>query len=223
MADLNLDSDESSRLRDEAVRAVSHTQQRLLQAAAQSVDLASSSDDDCAPPSTTDAAELGRSRSPSRWNPSPRSESYSPSPYRSPAPVLDVDGHELPMDFLAAMQDLLWPARFDVCDRPADLLSFESSLCPTVRMAPLEATVSVAVLILKLRQVALDRRVAEARRSSTVPVAPNADAPLTYNEMGWVLDFWKSKFGEQTLTQEQADQDLRDGCSKNDMRKRMRG
>lgn len=209
VGDLRLDSDESSRLRDEAVRAVSQTQQTLLQAEEDSVVWPSSSEED-----------RDRTRSPSRWRPSPRTGSYSPSPDRSR--VL-VDGHELPLDFLAAMQELLWPAKFQERDRPADLLSFDSSLSPTVRMAPLDATVSVAALILALRQVALDRRLAEAQVSSTFPVVPNPDAPLTHAEIGWVLDFWKGKFHEQTITQEQADRDSRSGYTKAEMRKRMRG
>ena len=219
MGDLHLDPDEAARFQDEAVRALSQTQQALLQAAADSAD--STRRRARMSPSTHDQ-HRDRSRSPSRWRPSCRSESHSPSSDCSPGSPVLVGGQELPLDFLADMQDMLWPVKFHKRDRPADLLSFESSLSPTVRMAPLEATVSVAALILKLRQVALDRRVAEARRTSTFPVAPNSDAPLTYNEMGWVLEFWQSKFRERTLTQLQAAQDLMDGLNSEERRKRMR-
>ena len=159
MADLQLDPDEAVRFRDEAVRALSQTQQALLQAAEESVDWNSSSDEERAPPSSHDH-NRDRSRSPSHWSPSSRSVSYSPSPHRSAGSPVLVAGQELPLDFLADLQDLLWPVKFHERDRPADLLSFDSSLSPTVRMAPLEATASVAALILALRQVALDRRVA---------------------------------------------------------------
>ena len=118
------------------------------------------------------------------------------------------------------MPDLLWPVKFQERDRPADLLSFDSSLSPTVRMAPLEATVSVAALILALRQVALDRRVAEAQAFGTFPVVPHPDTHLTFQEIGWVLDFWKGKFHEQTITQEQAARDLRDGYTNAERRKK---
>ena len=210
LADLHLDSDRSSRLRDEAVGAVSQTQQALLSAAENSVNFSSSSDE-----------ERSRSRSASRRRASPSSESHSPSPsvFRSSVFVGD---HQLPLDFLAAMQDLLWPVKFTERDRPADLLSFDSSLNPTVRMAPLEATISVATLILALRQVALDRRVVEAWKSG-IRLVPNSNAPLTYKEVGWVLDFWKGKFKEQKLTQEQAEADWREGCNNKKMRKRMHG
>ncbi len=95
------------------------------------------------------------------------------------------------------MQDMLWPATFQERDRPADLLSFDSSMGPTVRVAPFEATVSIAALILKLRQVALDRRASEPGASRTFSVLPNPDSPLTHQEMGWVLEFWRGKFNEQ--------------------------
>ena len=80
------------------------------------------------------------------------------------------------MEFLAAMQDMLWPTTFQERDRPADLFSFDSPLGATVRVAPLEATVSVAALILNLRQVALDRRASEAQASRTCSVLPNPDS-----------------------------------------------
>ena len=95
-----------------------------------------------------------------------------------------INGQELPSDFLADLQDLLWPVTFHERDRPIDLLSYESTLSPTMKMAPLQATASVASLILVLRQVALDRRVAEATRTTTFPVKPNVGAPLTYDEVG---------------------------------------
>ena len=170
----------TSRLRDEAERAVSQMQQRLL------------SDEDRAPPSR------GTKRD-------------SPSPDHSPGSSMLVGGHELSSDFLAAMQDLLWPVQFDERERPADLLGFESSLSPTVRMAPRESAASVAAFILALRQVALDRRV------------PNSDAPLNDDEIGLVVEFWKRKFSEQTLTRQQAEQALRNGCSKSQMRNRNLG
>ena len=113
---------------------------------------------------------------------------------------------------------MLWPVNFQKRNRPADLMSFESSLSPTVKLAPLEATASVAALILALRQHALDRRVADASRSRTFPVPPNANAPLTYTEVGWVLQFWKSKFREQRLTKEQATKDLQDGLNSDQRR-----
>ena len=36
------------------------------------------------------------------------------------------------------------------------------------------------------------------------------------------MEFWKSKFNQQALTQEQAEHDLREGCRKVEMRKRKR-
>ena len=147
---------ECLRLRDNALIAVTHAQQTLLQAANDSDVHAVSADPPRSPAQSSD-----RSRSPSReapstfspvWasTPSP-SRDWSPSPDRRP--VL-VSGDELPVGFLAAMQDLLWQPTFEERDRPADLLSFDSSLGPTVRVAPLAATVAIAALILKLRRVA---------------------------------------------------------------------
>ena len=232
VGDLHLEPAECSRLRDSAALAVTHAQNRLLQAA-EHADVHSDSphppstpaesgerspspsrwDPSMSPsdfPGTTDAAELGchsgtfdaagplqaaedsdvhsdspdppskpaqsgeRSRSPSRFAPSTSppvwDRSPSPASLRSPSPErtpLLVGGHELPVEFLAAMQDMLWPATFQERDRPADLLSFESSLGATVRVASFEESVSVAALILKLRQVALDRRASEAQANRT--------------------------------------------------------
>jgi len=109
---------------------------------------------------------------------------------------------------------MLWPVQFAERDRPADFLGYDSALSPTVRMTSLEATLAVAALVLALRQVALDDRVARAM--------PNLDAPLTRGEVGAVLKFWKSKFNLQQVTQEQAERDLREGCSRAEMRKRQR-
>ena len=89
--------------------------------------------------------------------------SYSPSPHRSAGSPVLVASQELPLDFLADMQDMLWPVKFHKRDRPADLLSIESPLSPTVRMAPLAATVSVAALVLKLRQLLRHREPAHVR------------------------------------------------------------
>ena len=219
LCDLHLDPSEAARFRKEAVRALSQMQQALLQAAADSAD---STHRRARMMPITHGQHGGRSRSPKRWRPSSRAKSYSPSPARSPACPVFVGGQELPLDFLANLQDLLWPVNFHLRDRPPDLLSFDSSLSPTMGMAPLEANTSVAALILVLRQVALDRRVAEARNTNALPVAPNSDRPLTRKEMGWVLDFWMSKFLERTLTQEQAAQDLIDGLNSEETQKRMR-
>ena len=128
---------------------------------------------------------------------------------------------DLPRDFLVAMQDMFLPVELHECDRPADILRYESSLSPTVRMAPLDATIQIAYLILALRQIALDRRVAEARSLGTSPV--DANVPLTRDEVGIVMASWKNKFMEQTLTREQAEQDDKEGCSSKEKRKRMRG
>ena len=147
----------SSELREEAVRAVTQTQERLLQADAESVDWAEFQNEERTPPSTPDE-NTDRSRSPSRWVPSTITERYSPSRDLSPGSSSRVGGPELPSDFLAAMQNMLWPVEFQERDRPADLLSFESALNPTVRMAPLRATDEVVALILALRQVGLDYR-----------------------------------------------------------------
>ena len=199
----------SSRFREEAGRVVSQTRQALLEAEEEAVDWAAASEEEVA------AARRGRSRSrsPNRWCPSPRSERHSQYPHHSPCCYHRHSGPEMSSEFLAAMQDMLWPMQVQERDRPADLLSFESPLSPTVRMAPREATVGVVSLILALRQVALDRREAQGRSS---------DTPLTYSEVGVVLEFWRGKFNEQTLTQEQAERDAMDGYSPADVRKRMR-
>ena len=116
-----------------------------------------------------------------------------------------------------AMQDLFWPAKYQELDRPADLLCFESSLSPTMMVGSFEATIAVATLILALRKVALDQR-------RIMPVVPNPDAPLTKDEVGVVLDFWKGKFNKQPLTQEQNNRDLLlEGLTNNQRRKRKRG
>ena len=106
-------------------------------------------------------------------------------------------------------------------DCPADLLSFDLHLAATVRVTPLEATVSVAALILKLRQVALDRRASETQANCRCSVPPNPDSPLTHEEVGWVLALWKGKFHEQAMTQEQARQDWRENCSRSESRKQI--
>ena len=148
LCDLHLDPSEAARVRKEAVRALSQMQQALLQAAADSAD---STHRRARMMPITHGQHRGRSRSPRRWRPSSRSEGYSPSPDRSLGSPVLVGGQELPLDFLANLQDLLWPVKFHERDRPADLLSFNSSLSPTVRMARLDGTVSVAALILALR------------------------------------------------------------------------
>ena len=219
MADLDLDPNEAVRFQVDGARAFLKARETLLQAAAAAVDYAREASDEKTAPPTTHDRNRDRSRSPSRWRPRSRSESYSPTSDRSADSPILVNGKELPSIFLADLQDMLWPVKFQQRDRPADLLSFEPSLSPVVKMDPPEATASVAGLILALRQVALDRRVAEARRSSTFPVAPNSDAPLTYKEMGWVLDFWKGKFREQTLTKQQAAQDWAAGLNNTERKK----
>ena len=52
---------------------------------------------------------------------------------------------------------------------------------------------------------------------------PNSDSPLTFEEMGCVMEFWKRKFFEQALTKEQAYQDSLGKYTKNQLRHRMRG
>ena len=211
IADLHLHPDEAVRFKTDGVRAIGQAQQALLEAEEASIDFGgASSDEECEPPSTHDQTRA-RSRSRSRSSPTSRSKS-----------CLRVNGQKLPQKFLADLKNMLWPVNFQVRDRPADLLSFESSLSAMAKMAPLEATASVAGLILALRQHALDRRVAEARRSRTFPMVPNADAPLTYEEVGWVLDFWRSKFREQALTKEQEAKDETDGLSRDKRRQKMR-
>ena len=115
-----------------------------------------------------------------------------------------------------AMQDLFWPAQYQELDRPADLLCFESSLSPTMMVGSFEATIAVVTLILALRKVALDQR-------RIMPVVPNPDAPLTKDEVGVVLKFWKGKFNQQPLTQEQNIRDKKEGYSNKDCRQRKRG
>jgi len=199
MDDLHLSSEESSRLRGLALQHISQTGQVLLQAAEDVVAWSASSDEERVPPSPDRTPELPGQR-----------------------PGLVVDGQPLSEDFLAAMQDLLWPVQVDERDRPADLLSYESILSPTVRMAPREATIRVAALILALREVAWDHRVAEAQATATISGPPNPDAPLTRGEVRAVLKFWRNKFDEQALTQQQAERDRRDGYTRDQMRKRMR-
>ena len=127
----------------------------------------------------------------------------------------------MPKDFLEAMQAMFLPVELHECDHPADILRYESSLGPTVRMAPLDATIQIAYLIMALRQIALDRRVAEARSLGTSPV--DANVPLTRDEVGIVMASWKKKFMEQTLTRAQAEQDDSEGYTSSEKRKRMRG
>jgi hypothetical protein len=125
-------------------------------------------------------------------------------------------------DFLEAMQELLWPVTLVELDRPSDLLMFESNVGPTVRVDPVDATWGVATLILKLRQIGLDYREKEARKCRLTAIIPNADAPLTYHEVGAVKEYWRGKFLEQPLTQKQAKEDMVEGNTKNNLRQKMR-
>ena len=185
----------SPRIRDEAERVVRETQERFVNAVADAADMASSSHEE----------RCGRSRSPMRHSP------------------VCVGGHELPVDFLAAVQDLFWPVEFHERDRPPDLVTLESSLSPTMRMAPLDQTIDIVALILSLRHVAVLRRPGQATAVllRSCPVVPNPNVVLTRDEVGVVMDFWKSKFQEQTATQQEAEQDSRENCSRDQMRIRM--
>jgi len=128
---------------------------------------------------------------------------------------------ELPRDFVVAMQDMFLPVESREFDRPANILRYEGSLGPAVRMAPLGATIQIAFLIMKLRQIALNNRVAEARLKGTTPLGANV--PLTREEVGIVMESWRSEFREQELTKQQAGEDERESCTGNQKRKRMRG
>ena len=185
----------SPHFRDEAERVVHETQERFVNAVADAADMASSSHED----------RCGRSRSPMRHSP------------------VCVGGHELPVDFLAAVQDLFWPVEFHERDRPPDLVTLESSLSPTMRMAPLDQTIDIVALILSLRHVAVLRRPGQATAVllRSCPVVPNPNVVLTRDEVGVVMDFWKSKFQEQTATQQEAEQVSRENCSRDQMRIRM--
>ena len=195
------------------MRAVYQTQQLVRQAEADSDAWPSASDEECVPPITHDRSR-DRSRSPSRWCPAHRRKNCAARPHHSLGPSCRVGGYKLPSDFMAALQEMLWPVQFAERDRPADLLGYDSALRPTVRTASLEVTLGVVALVLALRQVALDDRVARAM--------PKLDATLTRAEVGAVLEFWKSNFNLQQRTQAQAERDLREGCSKAEMRKRQR-
>ena len=116
---------------------------------------------------------------------------------------------------MAAMQELLWPERTDERDRPANLLSFESTMGPIVRVDQRQATVAILALILRLRKVAIDRRASEAPMKSP-------DNPLSREEIGWVLQWWRQKFEEQPLTKQQTARDLANSCTKDVLRKRKR-
>jgi hypothetical protein len=218
VGDLHLDSDVSSRLQEQVARALSQTQLALVQAQEGDADWGSASDEQGASPDGQ-SQNRERSRSPRQRSLSPKSEGNSPSPDHSP---VCVSGHDLPTIFVAALQDLLWPAKFQEMDRPADLVSFDSSLSATVMVDPFQATLSVATLILALREVALDHRAAEAQESGTFPVVPNLESPLTREEIRLVLEYWLKKFDMQTLTQEQDAQDKRDGYTNAQLRKRKR-
>jgi hypothetical protein len=85
-----------------------------------------------------------------------------------------------------------------------------------VRVSSFDATVDIAALIVTLRQVALDRRVSEAGE------VPDPNAPLTPEEVGWVIGFWKGKFDRQARSQEQVGQDIANGLSNSDVRHRKR-
>ena len=134
----------------------------------------------------------------------------------SPRASIYVGNQNLPVDFLEAMQDLLWPVEPDEFDRPADLLSFESTLNPTVRMAPHRATDEVVALILALRQVGLVYRAQQPHAHES------HDGPLTKEEVGVVMEFWKDKFRQQRLTRQQEEEDRKEELTNNQRRQRMR-
>ena len=222
----------SSRLREEAERVVHETQERLLEAEASSVDFGDPPGDEREASSASEEREASsaseehrsRSRSPRRRVKKTRAElRFSPGSGRhSPVRVdMQAKSVELPRDFVVAMQDMFFPVELHKCDRPADILRYESSLGTAVRMAPLSATTQIAYLILALRQIALDCRVDEARLKGTAPLGANV--PLTREEVGIVMDSLKSEFREQELTKQQAEEDERESCTGSQKRKRMRG
>ena len=216
---LQLQPAERVQLREDATIAVAHVQQVLVQAA-ESSDVHA---DSPIPPSSP-AQRHERSRSPSHWErdwsaaPSPLRE-YSPSPTRK---SVFVGERELPVDFVEAMQELLWPVTFQERERPADLLTFDSSLDPVICADSLEATIGVAALCLTLRNARLDFRALQAFANQTFPAIPTSDSPLTFEEKGCVMDFWKKKLSEQALTKQQAHEDSKGKYTKNQMRKRER-
>ena len=212
----------SHRIRDEAERVVRETQERFVNAMANLDDMADPAD----VASSSHEERRERSRSPRRCCPSPRTESVEwlrseQSPTRH-SPVR-VGSHELPVGFLAAVQDLFWPVEFHERDRPPDMLRLESSLSPTMRMAPLDQTIDIVALILALRQVAVLLRPGQATAVllRSCPAVPNPNVVLTRDEVGVVVNFWKSKFQEQAATQQEAEQDSRENCSRDQMRIRM--
>jgi hypothetical protein len=142
-----------------------------------------------------------------------RSRAISPDPERRPK--LTGGASSLSPQFLAAMQQLLWPELTDERERPANLLSFESTMGPIVRVDQRQATVGILAVILRLRKVAIDRRADETPTK-------NPDDRLSKEEMGWVMEWWKQKFNEQTLTKQQAARDKAENCNNNEKRHRMR-
>jgi len=207
-------------LRQEAERIVHQTQERLLEAEASSVDFGDGSGDER---EASSASEEHRSRSRTPRRTSEEDRRWRRKSRRDSSARVDVqkESMALPMDFVVAMQDMFFPVEWREFNRPANILRYESSLGPSIRMASLDATVQIAYFILRLRRIALDRRVADAKSRGTSPV--DVKAPLTYDEVGIVMEHWKSKFMEQTLTREQAKQDDEEGCSSKEKRSRMRG
>jgi hypothetical protein len=214
MDDLELESSEVIHMRDVATTAVKNAQQIFCEVAGNTVNF--DEDDDCSDEQPTDEQrELPAAGSDEqRELPDAAHSDRSPSP--APRRILIGDALTLPEEFVLAMQELLWPSTIEERDRPINLLTLESDLEPTLRVSPFDATVDVATLIVTLRQVALNRRVAEARE------VPDPDAPLTREEVGWVIEFWRDKFNKHPRSQEQVARDIANGYSNSEVRHRKR-